>query len=227
MIMLLRSAFSHRALVATMCRIVAFGLMGGFTVLTTGCITSSNMTATNGNLPPVVPANKAQIVFMRPSVLGGSIQSSVYEVRDGSQDFIGIVSAKTKIAYNVPAGEHLFMVVSENADFLIAHVQSGKTYYALVSPRPGVWKVRFSLLPIHNDPAAKYNLNGQDFADWSSETHFVEVNNDGRQWYQENANDISDKRKEYMAKWDRKSPEDKASLILHEKDGVTAPPDKQ
>lgn len=223
MTLLPRSLFGHRISMTILCRVAAFGLIGGFAFLTAGCV-SSDMSATTSNVPPPVPADKAQVVFMRPSMFGGAIQSSIYEVHGDNQDFIGIVSAKTKVAYNVPAGEHLFMVVAENADFMIAHVQPGKTYYALVSPRMGVWKARFSLLPIHNDPAAKYNLNGQEFADWNKATNFVELNDGGRQWYQDNAASVSDKRKDYMVKWNSMLPEDKANLILNEKDGVSAAP---
>lgn len=54
-------------------------------------------------------------------------------------------------------------------------------------------------------------------------TRCVEIAASGKQWYDENAASISAKRQEYMVKWDRMLPEDKASLILHEKDEIPAP----
>lgn len=198
------------------------GMVGLAALLTSGCITSSHMSPVAGNTALPIEPGKAQIVFMRPSSYGGAIQSSVYHLNNGKEEFIGIVSTGTKVAYNVPPGEQLFMVVAENADFMIAHMLPNKTYYALVSPRIGMWKARFSLLPIHNDPAAKYNLNGEEFIKWMASTKFVELAASGRTWYQENAASVAEKRADYLVKWNRMLPEDKASLILHEKDGVPA-----
>ncbi|MDR2674235.1 MAG: hypothetical protein LBC18_05030 [Opitutaceae bacterium] len=147
----------------------------------------------------------------------------MYEVRGDSQEFLGIVSAKARLAHHVPAGEHLFMVVAENADFMVANVESGKTYYTLVAARPGVWKARFSLIPIHNDPAEKYNLHDPQFASWVKDTHFVELLDSGREWYKAHADNISQKRRDYMAKWDARSPEDKKQQTLHARDGVDRP----
>lgn len=218
-----RSSNSTGAHAHGFCRFPILGSLAIVMALATGCVTSSHMSPVAGNQPlPIDPA-KAQIIFMRPSSYGGAIQSSVYEVENGKQEFIGIVSTGTKVAYNAEPGERLFMVVGENADFMIARMDANKTYYALVSPRIGMWKARFSLLPIHNDPTAKYNLNGEEFTKWNASTKFVEIAASGKQWYDENAASISAKREEYMVKWDRMLPEDKASLILHEKDGVPAP----
>ncbi len=53
------------------------------------------------------------------------------------------------------------MVVGENADFISAELGANKTYYALVTPRIGAWKARFSLKPIHAD-----QLNSSQFDEW-------------------------------------------------------------
>lgn len=93
-------------------------------------------------------AGKAMIVFMRPSGFGFGIQSSVFRVVVPAPDLAGIVAAKMKVAYQVNPGEHLFMVIGESADFMSAEVEGDKTYYALVTPRMGVWKARFLLKPV-------------------------------------------------------------------------------
>lgn len=157
---------------------------------------------------------------MRPSSYGGAIQSSVYEVKNDTEELVGIVSAKSKVAHNVPSGEHLFMVVSEGADFMSATVEAGKTYHVLVAPRVGFWKARFSLIPIHNDPAEKYNINGSEFAGWNSSTQFVELKDSGREWYRQNAADIARKRKNHLERWNALSAENKARKILYASDGV-------
>jgi hypothetical protein len=89
--------------------------------------------------------DKALVVFMRPSSLGFAVQSSVFDVTDGSPVFVAIVSALTKVAHYAEPGERRYMVIGESADFMAANLDSGKVYYSLVTPRFGVWKARFSL----------------------------------------------------------------------------------
>ena len=188
--------------------------------LLSGCVsTSGHMTDATGPTPTAT-ADKALVVFMRPSNLGGMIQSSVYRTEGSGNELIGIVSANTKTAYLAEPGEHLFMVVAENADFVNATVEAGKTYYVLVSPRMGVWKARFSLLPIHNDPAAKYSLNSAEFLEWQRDTRWVEKSPAADAWYVSHEADIAAKQADYMQKWNEASAEQKAELTLHAKDGV-------
>lgn len=169
---------------------------------------------------PTPAAGKALVVFLRPSMFGGAIQSSVYDTRGDSNEFIGIVSTKNKLAYQAAPGEHLFMVVAENADFMIAHLDAGKTYYALISPRPGFWKARFSLLPIHNRADAKYSLKSSDFQDWMRKTSWVRVTPAARQWYQQNKASILEKQASYMRKWNQAPAQQHEQLTLLASDGT-------
>jgi hypothetical protein len=152
--------------------------------------------------------------------VGGAIQASVYDVTGGKTTFGGIVSTKTRVSMHVPAGEHLFMVVAENADFMNATLDAGKSYYVLVKPRMGMWKARFSLIPIHRDPSAKYNLDSADFTKWKSASQPVEKTPAADAWYAQHHADIEAKRLDYMQKWDRMLPQDKAVLTLHAEDGA-------
>jgi hypothetical protein len=184
-----------------------------------GCVaTSPYMTKTS--ITPQPSADKALVIFMRPSRYGGGIQASVYDTRGASNEFIGIVSAKTKIAYQAGPGTHLFMVVGENADFMNANLEAGKTYYVLVSPRMGMWKARFSLLPIHDDVNAKYSLKSPDFAQWEQATDFVQTSPAATAWYNAHAADITAKQADYLQKWNAASAEQKAELTLHANDGT-------
>lgn len=188
-------------------------------VLLNGCVaTSTQMVKTD--VSPTPQEGKALVIFMRPSMFGAAIQSSIYDTHGESNEFIGIVSAKTKVAYQAAPGNHLFMVIGENADFMNADLQAGKTYYVLVRTRPGAWKARFSLLPIHNDASAKYNTQSPDFAQWQQATSFVEKAPSADAWYQAHAADIAAKQSEYMQKWDAASAQQKAELTLHAEDGM-------
>jgi hypothetical protein len=73
-----------------------------------------------GSLPSAPAPGGSVIIFMRPSFVGGAIQSSVFELRPDGDKFVGIVSSKTKIAYATEPGPHLYMVTGENADFMRA-----------------------------------------------------------------------------------------------------------
>lgn len=194
-------------------------LLGSIMLLTSGCM-SSYIEKSGINLTPSINSQQAQIIFMRPSFMGIGIKSSVYEVKNNTDKFIGIISAKTKIAYNVLPGEHLFMVVSENADFMDANVEAGKIYYVLVSPRMGAWKTRFSLIPIHSDPAAKYSLASSQFSDWNKSTVFVDQLDSAREWYNNHAASVAQKRARYMKEWNAKPAAVRAGKALLAHDGI-------
>lgn len=189
-------------------------------VVSSGCATRSQHVQTVDE-PAVAPGDgQAEIVFMRPSSYGVGIQASVYDVTDGEIEFIGIVSAGTRINYAVDPGEYRFMVVAENADFMEARLDGDRTYYALVSPRMGVWRARFSLLPIRKNPDAKYSLLSDDFERWMERTEWVSMTESARSWFESNEASVRAKYHRYLEKWREKAPEDLAVLTLDPADGV-------
>jgi len=139
---------------------------------------------------------KSRIVFMRPSGIGYAIQSSVFEIKGDNPSLIGIVAAKKKLSYSLEPGKHLFMVVGESADFMSAELKANKTYYALVTPRMGVWKARFSLKPIHSD-----ELSSSQFKEWQKSGEWVEKSPASDNWANANMSSIQSKYKKYYAKW--------------------------
>jgi hypothetical protein len=167
-----------------------------------------------------VPADRAEftpekgnavIVFMRPSGMGFAIQSSVFEIKDNNPSTLaGIVAAKTKVAYRVEPGKHLFMVVGESADFMTADIQPNKTYYAYVTPRMGVWKARFSLEPKH-----KADLNTSDFSSALADCKWVEKSPDSDKWMLDNLDSIKSKRADYYPDW-LQQPENERPHLLPE-----------
>lgn len=169
---------------------------------------------------PQLEAGKAMLVIMRPSYYGGAIAASVYDITGDQTVLIGVLGPKDKIAYQVAPGAHRFMVVAENADFMEATLDAGKTYHAVVRARPGVWKARFSLLPIHATSADQYNLQDPEFQKWEAASEWVERTERADAWFAEHQASIEEKRSDYLAKWDRMAPNDKAELILNAGDGV-------
>jgi hypothetical protein len=132
--------------------------------------------------------------------LGFAVQSSVFDVTGGNPDFVGIVSAKKKIAHYASPGQHRFMVIGESADFMGATLDAGKVYYALVTPRMGWWKARFSLKPVHTA-----EISGPDFPDWFADTQWVENREAAVTWSAQNMNSIKTKMSEDLHEWQQKA----------------------
>jgi hypothetical protein len=156
---------------------------------------------------------KALIVFIRPSGMAYAVQSSVFELVDDYPELVGIVAAKKKVAYHLDPGEHLFMVIGEAADFMTAEVQAGKTYYALVTPRMGAWKARFSLKPVH-----KNETDSEQFTDWVNGCRWVEKTPESQQWADTHMADIRAKQQRYMDVWMQKAESDRPKLYAE--DGI-------
>ena len=149
---------------------------------------------------------------MRPNTLGFAIQSSVFTIDKNKPSIVGIIAAKKKVSYELEPGEHLFMVVGESADFMSATLEPNKTYYALVTPRMGWWKARFSLKPIH----AK-ELDTKQFKEWLKDCQLVEISTDTRAWADRNSPSIQSKFNEYYKDWMEKEIAEKPALLM--KDG--------
>jgi hypothetical protein len=168
-------------------------------------------------------SDRAQIVFMRPTDLyGGADRAAIFQVdadRKGQQ-FIGIVSSRTELAYSVPPGDYLFMAESEIAEFMAARVEAGKTYYALVLPHWGSMTYRFKLQPVHAEGGSKYSTASRDFDKWRAACHLVEKTPEAEQWYLEHQEVIEGIRDKYIEGWDALTPENKAALALRPEDGI-------
>ena len=188
-------------------------------ILLSGCASSKMLVQDNQELVPPV-ADQSQIVFLRSTFVGSAIQSSVFDVTSGEPEFVGIVSNDTKLAYTVSPGEHVFMVVSEAADFMQANLDAGKTYYSMVTPRMGAWKARFSMHPVRNGGAGEFQYSSERFQGWLKRTRFVENTAESIAWFNENAANIKSKQTKYWPVWQRKSPEDLAERTLNPDDGI-------
>ena len=187
--------------------------------LLSGCATSPMTIAPDQSLPPV-QSDEARIVFMRTSQIGGAISASLFEVTETETQYIGISTVGTKIAVETSPGEHMFMVVSEAADFMKAVVEGGKTYYAIVTPRMGAWKARFSLWPASSSPDAEYKNSGDKFDKWVSSTKLLTQSQASLDWYEQNKASVEQKKTEYLPVWNEKTPEALDLRTLKPGDGL-------
>ena len=166
------------------------------------------------------PSKNVTIVFMRSSMVGSMIKTSVYEVTNGETKFIGIMKNKSKINYQTTPGKHTFMVVSEAADYMEANLEADKTYYSMVTPRTGAWKARFSLIPVRNDGTTDFNTGSKKFAKWKKKTKQVSMDEKSQAWYEKHKASVEEKHAKYWQKWQKKSPEDLAARTLNPGDGT-------
>ena len=166
-------------------------------------------------------SGKAQIVFMRSTFIGSAISASLYDITSGEPTFLGVIQNNNKIVRSLSPGEHMFMIVGESADFMGANVKTGKTYYAMATPRMGAWKARFSLKPIRRKATGKeLSVESNDFRKWQKNTKIVEVDEKASAWAKANMASIKSKQATYWPKWVGKSAADKKERTLQPDDGV-------
>ena len=164
---------------------------------------------------PLAAASESTIVFMRATNYGGNVASSVFDVTgSGEPKFVGILRPYNKISYPVKQGQYTFMVVSEAADFMQATVIGGKTYYALITPRMGAWKARFSFKPLRAG-----ELESSQFAAWDRRSRTVTNTPTTQAWARDNAASIADKRERWWPEWSSKSESQRAAQTLNAEDG--------
>lgn len=190
----------------------------------TGCSATGKYTQPAVQTNHVVKSDKAAIVFFRASSYGGAITSPLVEVdQDGNSTLVGILGPKEKMVKYVEPGEHTFMIVGENADFMKANVEAGKVYYGIIRPRMGIWKARFSLTPFKVKPEDDdFNLDGKNLVKWLKECKYTEPNDQAFAWHKTKNIELLELYKEYMPVWQRKSASQREAATLTIKDGKGA-----
>jgi len=187
--------------------VVACGLLGGCA----GTVKSMREAPVEKSVSMRPEPGKALVVFMRPSGMGFAVQSSVFDVNDNEPSLVGIVAAKTKVAYQAAPGVHLFMAIGESADYMEAELLPDRTYYAQVSPRMGLWKARFSVEPVKPATLDTATFKG-DFAD----CRWVEKTGESESWARENMPSVRARHAEYFKEWQTKPADQKPRLAAQD-----------
>jgi len=194
-------------------------LMLATVLVASGCASSKMIDAPEQELV-APPTDKAQVIFLRSSFVGSAIQAVIYDATDGGAEFIGILSNEKMLAHQVDPGKHVFMVVSEAADFMEAELVGGKTYYAIVTPRMGAWRARFSMSPVRNGAPGEFQYDSSEFRSWLDDAEFSQNTPESYAWAEENHSSVLQKQREYWEVWQQKSPEDLAERTMNPDDGV-------
>ena len=185
-----------------------------------GCGGSSALMKPSAN-QNITPASKkkAKIVFMRTSFVAGAINAELFEIAKGKMKFIGSIPMGSKIVHETTPGKKVYMAYGTAADFMIADVRAGKTYYAVVRPNWGTGG--FAPTPVRRDGTTDFNTDSPDFKDWVSGTELLEpIPADAKKWFKTEQKNILTVYKEYWKRFKTKSLNEKAQRTLMPKDGM-------
>lgn len=190
-------------------------LMLGMVFNLYGCASSVMTKAPSQELKPP-SAGKAQVVFMRSSIVAAAISAELFEVVDGELKFIGVISNGTKVVHETSPGKKVYMAYGMAADFMLADVQAGKTYFSIVRPNWGTGG--FAPTPIRKQ-GGEWNMQTDDFKSWLSNTDLVIPNAEAKAYFEEKKADFQKIYTEYWSRFQGKSANEKAERTLNPEDG--------
>lgn len=173
----------------------------------TGCASKLMQPVTPAAMNDSVSLNESAIVFFRATNFGGAIQAPVIEAaEDGKINFVAVVSAATKYLHRTSPGKHLYVVGGESSEMLEADMEAGKTYYAYVSPRMGLWKARFVFTPVPD-------VTDESFKKDLAWCNWVQNTPDGEQWFLENQQSLREKCADALKEHQEAKLEDKKRVL--------------
>ena len=163
--------------------------------------------------------NMAKIVFMRPSSVLGAINAELFEIANGKIKLIGSVSMGNKIVHETVPGKKVYMAYGNRADFMLADVRAGKTYYSIIKPNWGTGA--FAPVPVRTDGTTHFNTGIPEFKDWVNDTTLVEmIPEDSKKWFLKEKDNILKVYKEFWAIFKQKNANEKAQRTLGPQDGL-------
>lgn len=162
-------------------------------------------------ISPPAP-ERAKIVFMRTSMVAGAIGCDLFEVVNGELRFVGQLPTGNKVVYETTPGEKVFMAYGTAADFMLANVTGGKTYYSIVRPNWGTGG--FAPTPIRLGGSTE-----PEFQNWLSNTKQIEPQENAKPWFLENKTRFQEIYKDYWSRFERKDTQEKAQRTMLPQDG--------
>jgi uncharacterized protein YceK len=163
--------------------------------------------------------DKAKVVFMRTSMVAGAIGCDLFEVVNGELRFIGQLPTGNKVAFETTPGKKVFMAYGTAADFMLADLSAGKTYYSIVRPNWGTGG--FAPTPIRAvGGPTEPDLKSKDFQDWLSGTKLIEASpKEAEAWFAENKQRLQGIYTDYWSRFERKNDREKWDRTLMREDG--------
>ena len=190
--------------------LLAVGI-SAISLLASGCASNLMRESSTQEISPPAP-ERAKIVFMRSSMVAAAINCELFEVVNGELKFIGQLPTGNKIAYETTPGQKVFMAYGTAADFMLANVTGGKTYYSIVRPNWGTGG--FAPTPIRLGGSTE-----PEFKNWLSSTKQIEPKEDARAWFAENKSRMQQIYTDYWSRFERKNLQEKAERTMLPQDG--------
>ena len=179
-------------------------------VLASGCASVMRDAPSQQISPP--GSDKAKVVFMRSSMVAGAIGCDLFEVVGGELKLIGQLPTGNKVVYETTPGKKVFMAYGTAADYMLAELAPGKTYYSIVRPNWGTGG--FAPTPIR-DP------KGSEAQGWISGTKLLELSpKEAEAWMAENKQKLQGIHAEYWSRFQNKNEQEKAERTLLPRDGL-------
>ena len=150
------------------------------------------------------PPDQAAIVFMRVKT-GGALSTSLFELREPPDRFIGILVSESRLLYLTAPGRTRFMVVGHSASFLDADLRAGKTYYVGIIPGDGAGKL-FVLRPL-----GQRDLQTREATSCAGVCPWLTKGDRAERWARAQASSIQRKKERYLPDWEQRP--DKAVLL--------------
>lgn len=188
------------------------------TMLLGGCATPKLMNDAESQAIPQPAAGKAAIVFMRTSFVAGAISAEIIDIENGELSLVGGLPMGKKIVHFTDPGEKVYMAYGTAADFMIANVEAGKTYYSIVRPNWG--SGAFIPTPVRTDGSSDFNTGIEEFQKWVDETDLLVKRPDADAWFEQNRAKYQDRYERYWQKFETKTPAQIAERTLTPADGL-------
>ena len=157
---------------------------------------------------------KALVLFIRPDeYFGKAIATSLYD----GDEFVGIHTTNTVVAYQAAPRPHLFMLLSgapAAPAFLQADLLPGKIYYVHIAARSKWTRPPFHLVPL-NPQRQRETIDA-----WLREGSLLVIDERARQWDQQNRPSVQEKREEGLRAWGALSEAERPTI--RPGDGVDA-----
>lgn len=169
-------------------------------------------------------ADKATVVFMRSSMVAAAIGCDLFEVVNGELRFIGQLPTGNKVAYETTPGRKVFMAYGTAADFMLADLTPGKTYYSIVRPNWGTGGFAPTPIRAAASPSAggapETDIKSKEFQGWLSGTKLIEANpKEAEAWFAENKQRLQGIYTDYWNRFERKNDREKFERTLMREDG--------
>jgi hypothetical protein len=181
-------------------------------VLVSGCAGGLMREAPNQQISQPSPST-AKVVFMRSSMVAGAIGCELFEVVNGELKLIGQLPTGNKVVYETTPGKKVFMAYGTAADFMLAELAPGKTYYSIVRPNWGTGG--FAPTPIRD-------AKGSEAQGWISGTKLLEFSSqkEADAWFAENKQRLQGIYADYWNRFQQKNPQEKMERTLMPQDGL-------